>query len=246
MSLDFFSAFMIGILGSAHCIGMCGGIVSMLTAALPKSNSQQQEKQNIIYSTANSNLSLSPSSSTKKPINKQWLLLSYHTGRIASYTLLGFIVALTGSLAAKNLGLPLTFLRVLAGIFLILLGLYLARWLMWLNYIEALGKGIWQKISPYSKKLIPVNSYKKSLLLGALWGWLPCGLVYSMLTWSLASTNAWQGALVMFAFGLGTLPALISVSLSMQNFNKLINHIIFRQVMAIMLIIYGIYTITIA
>lgn len=246
MSLDFFSAFLIGILGSAHCVGMCGGIVSMLTAALPKTNSQHQNKQTVIYSTSDISTPLLSSSTNKKPVKKQWLILSYHVGRIASYSLLGFIVAFTGSLAAKNLGLPLTFLRILAGFFLILLGLYLARWLMWLNYIEALGKGIWQKISPYSKKLIPVDNYKKSLLLGALWGWLPCGLVYSMLTWSLASANPWQGAFIMFAFGLGTLPALITVSLSIQSFNKLINHTVFRQVMAILLIIYGIYTITIA
>lgn len=245
MSLDFFSAFMIGILGSAHCIGMCGGIVSMLTSALPKYSPKNQGEQSVIYSTSDSTSTLI-STNNKKPIKKQWLILSYHIGRIASYSLLGFIVALTGSLAAKNLGLPLTFLRVLAGIFLILLGLYLARWVMWLNHVEALGKIVWQKISPYSKKLIPVDNYKKSLLLGALWGWLPCGLVYSMLTWSLASANVWQGAFIMLAFGLGTLPALITVSLGVQGFNKLINHAVFRQLMAVLLIIYGIYTITIA
>lgn len=235
MTLDFLSAFMVGLLGSAHCVGMCGGIVTMLTSALPN-----QSKENLLQN----NQLIYPTQ--KKSVNRILLLFCYHVGRIFSYSLLGFLVALSSSLAVKNLGFPVTALRIIAAIFLILLGLYLARWLMWLNYIESAGKIIWQRISPLSKKLIPVNSYPKSLFLGALWGWLPCGLVYSMLTWSLASYGAWHGAYLMFAFGLGTLPALITVSLGIQSVQKIINQPLFRKIMAILFIFYGIYTLIIA
>ena len=149
-------------------------------------------------------------------------------------------------MAAKNLGLPLTVLHIISGIFLILLGLYLGQWLMWLTYIEKLGQNLWRVISPQSKKLIPINTLPKAFSLGILWGWLPCGLIYSTLTWALASANALHGALIMLAFGLGTLPALITMSLGIDKLKYLLSHQFFRKLMALLLIIYGIYQLTIA
>ncbi len=218
MTIDLFSAFIIGILGSGHCLGMCGGITTMLTSALaPKRSSQHYI-----------------------------LSLMYHIGRITSYSLIGAIVGYSGSIAAKNIGLPLTGMRVIAAIFLILLGLYLGQWLMILSKVEALGKKLWQFISPLSKKLIPVNSPQKALGLGLLWGWLPCGLVYSTLTWSMASGSLVQGSLIMTFFGLGTLPALLSVSLGIISLKTLFSHPRFRQTLAVAVIIYGIYSLVIA
>lgn len=214
MNIDYFSAFIVGILGSGHCLGMCGGITSMLTSALP---------QNSKYS-------------------KTLLVSGYNLGRIASYTLIGGVVGFTGSVAAKNMGIPLTGLRAVSALFLIFLGLYIGQWLMWLNRIERLGKYIWQYLSPYSKHLIPVDTPLKAIGLGALWGWLPCGLIYSMLTWSLASGNITQGALIMTFFGLGTLPALLIMSFSFIKGKTLLSHPTFRKVMALSLIIYGIYS----
>jgi len=214
MNIDYFSAFVIGILGSGHCIGMCGGITSMLTSALPK---------NSTYS-------------------KTLLIFSYNFGRILSYAFIGAIVGFTGSVAAKNVGVPLAGLRVISALFLILLGLYIGQWLMWLNRIERIGKFIWQYLSPFSKRLIPVNSPQKAIALGVLWGWLPCGLIYSMLTWSLASGNFVSGALIMAFFGLGTLPALIIMSYSFIQAKTLLTHPTFRKLMALSLISYGVYT----
>jgi len=215
MSIDYFSAFIIGILGSGHCLGMCGGITSMLTSALPKTST---------YS-------------------KTSLVLSYNVGRILSYTLIGAIVGFTGSVAAKNIGVPLTGLRIISAIFLIFLGLYIGQWLMWLNRIEKFGKIIWQYLSPYAKHFIPVDSPLKAIGLGALWGWLPCGLIYSMLTWSLASGNTVSGALIMTCFGLGTLPALIIMSYSFIHAKNVLIHPTFRTVMALGLIVYGLFNI---
>lgn len=217
MDLDFFSAFIIGFLGGGHCISMCGGITTMLTSALPN-----KQKSKLPY------------------------LLSYNFGRILSYTLIGAIAGFTGSLAIKSIGFPIVVLKIFAGIFLILLGLYIGQWLMWLTKVEFIGKKLWKILSPISKKLIPIDNVKKSLFLGMLWGWLPCGLVYSTLTWSLASGSALQGALIMTFFGLGTLPALLTISFGIINLKQILQNILFRQLMALLLIFYGIITLKFA
>ncbi|MEW6992259.1 sulfite exporter TauE/SafE family protein [Colwelliaceae bacterium 6441] len=217
MDLDFLSAFIIGFLGGGHCIAMCGGITTMLTTALPQQNA------------------------SKLPY-----LLSYNFGRIFSYATIGAIAGYSGSLAVKSLGFPILTLKFIAGTFLILLGLYIGQWLMWLTKIEFIGKKLWQVISPLSKKLLPINSVNKSLFLGMLWGWLPCGLVYSTLTWSLASGSAMNGGLIMTFFGLGTLPALLTVSLGIANIKHILHHSLFRKMTALSLILYGIFTLKFA
>ena len=217
MDLDFLSAFIIGFLGGGHCISMCGGITTMLTSALP-----EQQKSKLPY------------------------LLSYNIGRIFSYSLIGAIAGFTGSIAVKSIGFPIVALKIFAGIFLILLGLYIGQWLMWLTKVEFIGKRLWKILSPISKKLIPIDTVKKSLLLGMLWGWLPCGLVYSTLTWSLASGNAVNGALIMTFFGLGTLPALLTISFGIINIKLILQNILFRKLMALLLIFYGLITLKFA
>lgn len=217
MQLDLISAFVIGLLGAGHCIGMCGGITTMLTTAIGANNTKKTK-----------------------------FIVLYNVGRIFSYSVLGAIAGFTGSLAVKQMGLPVIVLKILAGIFLILLGLYIARWLLLLNYVEATGKALWQKIQPLSKHLIPVNTASKALGLGVLWGWLPCGLIYSTLTWSIASGSALQGFLIMFAFGLGTLPALLTVSFGATKVKSILGINWVRQLIGMALIIYGIITLKFA
>lgn len=218
MSLDFFSAFVIGLLGSGHCLVMCGGISTMLTTAISDTSRFKQSA----------------------------IILAYNFGRIASYSLIGALVAFTSSMATKNIGLPVSLLKTFSGIFLILLGLYLGQWLMWLSHVEQVGKRVWRYISPHTKKFIPIKNIRSAFSLGALWGWLPCGLVYSTLTWALASADVVNGALIMFFFGLGTLPALLSVSLGTISIKSLLSHTLFRKLAAILVILYGLYTILIA
>ncbi len=236
MSLDFFSAFIIGLLGSGHCLAMCGGITTMLTSAIDKPNKMNQQGDIAI------------SLQQKEPVNTstRFLVIFYHIGRLSSYSLIGAIVGFSGAMAAKNIGLPLNGLRLIAATFLIFLGLYLGQWLMWLNRIEALGKHLWQYLSPLAKYVLPVNSKSKAFGLGALWGWLPCGLVYSMLTWSMASGNIITGAATMMFFGLGTLPALLTLSMGIANIQNLLIKAEFKKIMAIMLICYGIYSFNVA
>ena len=218
IELDLLSAFLIGLLGSGHCISMCGGISGLLTSAL-KEQSQRR---------------------------KLSLLLSYNAGRIGVYSLIGFIVSYTSSIANTQLGISIAYLQIAAALFIIFLGLYVSQWYTGLKHIESLGRGIWKYLSPLSKYLIPVKSPIHAFLLGALWGWLPCGLVYSTLTWALATADPMRGAFIMLAFGLGTLPALMSVSLSIQTFTLLTKRKSFKSLSGMLLIGYGFYTILIA
>ncbi len=226
MNIDIFSAFIVGLLGAGHCIGMCGGITTMLTSALPQADT--------------------PNAQANTPSSNVLLVICYNFGRIASYSLLGAIVGFTSSIAAKNIGVPIAGLRIVAALFLILLGLYLGQWLMWLNRIEAVGKHLWKLISPLSKHIIPVNTPMKALSLGALWGWLPCGLVYSTLTWALASGDPVTGASIMLFFGLGTLPALFTLSFGFISIKNLLINKTFRKFMAITIILYGLYSLFVA
>lgn len=244
MSIDIFSAFIIGLLGSGHCLAMCGGITTMLTSAINKPSNPPatpiSENGDIPVKVISQQSSCSPQTSHLN------LVFFYHFGRIGSYCLIGAIVGYTGSIAAKNIGLPIAGLRLVAALFLILLGLYIGQWLLWLNRIESLGKGLWSYLSPMAKHVIPVNNHKKALGLGALWGWLPCGLVYSTLTWALASGSSLTGAAIMLFFGLGTLPALIGLSLGIGSIKNLLINTIFRKIMALSLISYGIYSFIVA
>jgi len=243
MSIDIFSAFIIGLLGSGHCLAMCGGITTMLTSVIDNPDNEQATKnstQGDIPINVTSEQTCSPQ------VSRLNLIFLYHFGRIATYCLIGAIVGFTGSIAAKNIGLPIAGLRLVAALFLILLGLYIGQWLLWLNRIESLGKGLWVYLSPMAKFVIPVDNSKKALGLGALWGWLPCGLVYSTLTWALASGSSVTGATIMLFFGLGTLPALVALSLGFNSIKKLLVNSLFRKCMAISLIGYGIYSFIVA
>ena len=217
MNLDFISAFLIGIAGAGHCVAMCGGITSMLTAN--------------IHSPGKSNIAL---------------ILSYNFGRILSYSIAGAIAGFTGSLAAQSIGVHISWLRLIAATFLILLGLYIGKWAFILNRIEGLGQYLWRYLQPLSKRFIPVTNAKQALFLGAVWGWLPCGLVYSTLTWSMASASWYNGALIMFAFGLGTLPALLTLASGFSFITNFLKSHNTRFVTALLLITYGLYSLFIA
>ncbi len=182
-ALSITAIFIIGFLGGVHCVGMCGGLSSAFVLQLPKHM-------------------------------KRWpMVLLLNIGRISSYVIIG---ALLGSIGHIGIGLDKTqwfqqSLFVFANIILIFMGLYLAGLSQGILKLEALGKPIWKYLNPLLGKLLPIRSYSGSLIAGALWGWLPCGLVYSASSYSLMSGSAFQGALIMLAFGLGTLPNLLLI-----------------------------------
>ncbi|MCE8033447.1 MAG: sulfite exporter TauE/SafE family protein [Halomonas sp.] len=208
------AAFVFGLLGGAHCIGMCGGIMSALTFAVPPS--------------------------MRSPARLSGLLLGYNLGRIASYTLAGAVVASLGTVVALSPAARVG-LQVFAAVMLILMALYIASWWKGLLKVEALGRHLWRHLEPIGKRLMPVVRIPQAIGLGAVWGWLPCGLVYSMLAWSLATADPWRGAALMAAFGLGTLPALLVTGLAARQLGNLIRHPATRTVAALAIIAFALW-----
>jgi sulfite exporter TauE/SafE len=140
---------------------------------------------------------------------KGWrLALCHHLGRIGSYAVIGGIAGTVGEVALfADRILPVQqALWWLAQGMLLAVGLYLAGLWRGLRHVEALGGGIWRSLSGYLPRLLPTDTTGKALLAGAIWGWLPCGLVYSLVVTALASGSGAQGALTLAVFGLGTLP----------------------------------------
>lgn len=137
--------------------------------------------------------------------------VSYSVGRIASYSVAGAIAGAIGAGLAGAAGLG-PWLRLVMGIVLILLGLQIAINLKLLAPLEAAGASLWRRLAPTARRFIPPRHAGQALALGALWGWLPCGLVYGMLAAAAASGTARDGALFMAVFGLGTAPAMIGLS----------------------------------
>jgi sulfite exporter TauE/SafE len=145
--------------------------------------------------------------------------LAYNVGRIASYAVAGALagalgeagVALRGGVLAQQVML------VVASTALFVVALYVAGVAPFMRVVEVAGVAVWRRLQPYSRHFLPVNSLPRALGLGALWGWLPCGMVYMTLLSAVATGNAWHGALVMLAFGVGTLPNLIAVSIFFER-----------------------------
>jgi sulfite exporter TauE/SafE len=206
------SALILGLLGGGHCLGMCGGLMGALTLAIPPEQRGQRLK----------------------------LLLGYNVGRILSYSVAGLLLGLAGWAVA---GSPLvTALRVVAALLLIAMGLYLAGWWSGLTRLEALGRGLWRHIQPLTRRFMPVTSLPRALILGSLWGWLPCGLVYSTLLWAASQGNAINSAALMFAFGLGTMPVLLATGLAAERLTAVLRKQGIRMAGGIMVILFGLWT----
>lgn len=168
------------------------------------------------------------------------LLLAYNLGRICSYALAGLLLGLAGwALASSPAALAL---RVVAGLLMIVMGLYLAGWWSGLTRIEALGRGLWRFIQPLTRRFMPVTSLPRALVLGGLWGWLPCGLVYSTLLWAASQGNALHSATLMFTFGLGTLPVLIATGLAAERLTSLLRRRGVRMSGGMLVILFGLWT----
>lgn len=214
MITELLSALAIGLLGAGHCLGMCGGLIGAMTFALPKGQAK-------------------------------WpYLLGYNLGRILSYTLAG-IAAGTLATVVPHL-FPqwgATALRLLSGIMLILLALYLAKWNSWLSQLEKLGGKLWRHLKPIANHYLPLRRRRDAWIAGILWGWLPCGLVYSTLTLSATSGSGWSGGLIMAVFGLATLPATLSLGLAGSRIRSVPSHGSVRAVSVVLLLLFGLLSI---
>ena len=196
--INLFPVFLIGLFGSVHCAGMCGGIVSAFSMAPPSVRA----------------FPVPVATRGGPPVPAR--VLSYNAGRIASYMMAG---ALAGGLAngartLAGLGGLQTAGYWLANLMLVALGLHLMDAWRGLAHVETLGGGLWRRLKPLGARLQPLDGAGKLFGLGVLWGWLPCGMVYSVLVTAMLSGSAASGAAVMLAFGLGTLPMLVTMGVA--------------------------------
>lgn len=218
--LSFIAVFMIGLLGSTHCIGMCGGITGALTMGLPESTRRSPGR-------------LFP------------YLFTYNAGRLFSYTLAGLIVGLL----SHSLGNVFQIGRfpiggIVGGLFMVALGIYIAGWFATMSPLEKLGGHFWRLIEPYGRRFLPVRSPAQALGLGFFWGWLPCGLVYSTLALVATSGSALQSAFLMLGFGLGTLPMLMLMGGFAEKLQRFTRNRWIRNIAGILLIAFGVMILT--
>jgi sulfite exporter TauE/SafE len=201
------AAFLLGLAGAGHCLGMCGGIAAALNLGGHRSGA---------------------------------VTLSYHSGRIASYTLLGGLLGLAaGSLdiAAWTLAL-----RYLAGLLLIGMGLYIADWWRGMVALERAGAYLWRPVQRLSARWLPVRHWPQGFALGLCWGLMPCGLIYSSLALAATAQHAASSALMMFVFGLGTLPAMLATSLGADRLQAFLRRRGLKLLIAVVLIASGAWT----
>lgn len=210
--ISLIAAFTMGLLGSVHCVGMCGGIVGTLNAGHAR--------------------------------HRPAIWLSYNFGRVLSYAAAGAVAGVLGETAlsvfaaerAQSVGL------MISGGFMIALGLYLAGWWRGLVALEQYGARLWRHIQPLAHRLLPITSPGRAVVVGVVWGWLPCGLVYSMLAWSLAAGHAAYGASLMTAFGLGTLPMLYGLSTATQRVQRWRQNSTTQTVLGTLIALFGVLT----
>lgn len=196
--------FWAGLLGSGHCLGMCGGVVALMNRA---------------------------------PFR---LIAGYNFGRILAYVCAGLGVGWLGEvgfwLAPHQAWRAV--LYALASFLMLAMGLYLLGFPRLLMPFENVGQLLWQKIAPIAHRFLPVRHFAAALCLGFLWGFIPCGLVYSALAMSLASGSALDGATRMFCFALGTLPVMLFAPFLLSQLGQMARTIM-QKMAGVMLLIFA-------
>ena len=222
-NISFFAALAVGFFGGVHCVGMCGGIVGALTFGLP-------------------------AETRERPLRLLPYLLAYNLARITSYTAAGAIAGTVGLLGLSLVPMQQAQLVLLgiAGVFMVLMGLYVGGWWFGLTRIERAGSRLWRFIEPVGRRLMPVRSPAQAFGLGLVWGWLPCGLVYSVLIWALSAGGPLAGALLMLGFGLGTLPNLLAMGAFAAQLSAFVRRQWVRRVAGGMVIGFGVYQLLVA
>lgn len=203
-----------------HCVGMCGGIIGALVYGMPAAARATLRSQ-IPY------------------------IVAYNMGRIGTYGLAGAIVGYIGFLAGDLLAAyrGWMYLRVLAGLFMVALGLYIGRWWFGLLRVERIGANLWDRVKPAAQRLLPVRHPRQAFALGLVWGWLPCGLVYSVLVWALAAGGWVEGLYFMLSFGAGTLPALLALGFASTVLTRALQKPGVRKTAGASVIVFGLWTV---
>ena len=226
--INLLPVFLVGLAGSVHCIGMCGGIVGALSAvpARPAAAGPAARVIPIVPAVAG---------------GAALRMAAYNAGRIGSYMVAG---AVAGGLAGGAASLAKAALWQgaaywLANLMLVALGLYLTNAWRGLSRLEAAGGALWRRLLPLLRSLLPMDTPAKALALGGLWGWVPCAMVYSVLLTAALSGSAARGAAVMLAFGLGTLPMLAALGMLGAQVRQLLQRPAMRIACGLLVLAFG-------
>jgi len=209
------AAFMTGLMGSGHCFAMCGGIAGTIGA-------------------------MTVSKGGRKALPA---IIPFHLGRLFSYAALGAvaggIVGVAGWIGqANSVG---RWLRLATAVMVALVGLrFLAGW-RGLDFIEQSGRLIWKRIAPSMMKISGRQEPAWRFVLGLGWGLLPCGLVYTMLLTAGSTGNVLGGFATMLAFGTGTLPAMLGLTLAAPGLSVLLADRTFRGFVGFGLIVLALW-----
>ena len=208
------SAFLLGLFSTMHCVGMCGGIIGALSLSLPVETRNNKPKL-FAY------------------------VMTYNLGRIISYGAAGLVAGAIGAGVLQSTGIESghAVLRLIGVMMMVAIGLYLTGWLPQIASVEKIGIPLWKHLEPIGRKLVPVASLPKALAYGLIWGWLPCGMVYFVLVWALTAGSAVNGALTMMAFGLGTLPILVTAGFMTSWITRFTHSTRARQLVGLLIII---------
>lgn len=216
-TLSLGAALLAGIAGSGHCLGMCGGITGALAMRRPQAP----------FGT------------------KLGLALAYNLSRITSYAVAGALAGLLGRTLLHAVDVkPLSIaLRVAAGAIMIAAAAQLLFGWRLLGPLESAGSGLWRRIAPWAGRQGRSGGLGGAIGLGLAWGWLPCGMTYSMLLLAATTASAALGAAVMLAFGLGTLPSMVTATVAFERMARLLSsRATLRNVAGTLLLAFGLYT----
>jgi sulfite exporter TauE/SafE len=220
------TAFLVGLAGGVHCMAMCGGIVAALGMREPKG------------------LPPTGAGAPRRALSMSGLSrqLSYSLGRVATYTCAGAAAGAVGGLGLRASGvLPVqVMLLVVANALIILLGLHLAGFGHLVLAFERAGAFAWRGLKRMGARLAPADTGLGRIAVGLTWGMLPCGLVYSVLATALVAGSAARGAMVMAAFGLGTLPNLLAAGLAAETLRRVVRGPRARRVAGAAIILLGV------
>jgi sulfite exporter TauE/SafE len=210
------AAFVAGLAGSVHCIVMCGGLAGALSMRRPAAS----ERLSVLRQAG-----------------------AYQLGRIGGYGLAGAIVGGLGAAIPAVADTPMLVSLARLGAALAVIAVALRLLVDWnaLAWIERLGARFWKLIHPVARDVAGRASTSRNLLLGLLWGWMPCGLVYSILLVAALHGGALQGAGIMVAFGMGTLPAMLAASLLTARLANHFRRSGIRQVGGAALLVFGLW-----
>jgi len=216
-ALSLGAALLAGLAASGHCIGMCGGIAGALAMRRPEA----------AFGT------------------KLGYALAYNLSRITSYAVAGAIAGLLGRTLLKAVDVaPLSIaLRVVAGLIMLAAAARLLFGWRLLDPLESAGARLWRRVAPWAGRQGRSGGVGGAIALGLAWGWLPCGMTYSMLLLAATTASVPLGATVMLAFGVGTLPSMVTATVAFERIARtLSSRATLRNVAGALLLAFGLWT----